>query len=114
MKSFFGVLPSIFVSFLITAMIIASFAAVAVIGDDGGKAMGFDSESGVFWVFGEEYVVSPRFLSVAKDLYSFNETFLGKNMKTLLDNTLIFCTEYVKDAFGIVYGVSKALLNNCV
>ena len=106
-------MPRFFAAFAITAIIIASFAAISFLGDDG-NALQFNSESGTFTVFGEEYIISPAFASAAKSLYDFNGVFLGRTVKTALDNTLLFCTEFVTNALRLVYGMSEAIINNCV
>jgi hypothetical protein len=111
MKKYISALPHFFTAFLITSIIIASFAAISVIGEDK-KAIDFNSDSGIFTVFGNEYVISTDFLKAIKAIYDFNGTFLGKNIKNALDRALLFCTEFITDAFKIMYGISESVLNN--
>ncbi len=113
MKAFLKTSYTFLTAFVITGIVIAAIAAAATLGDDD-KVLYFEEETRTMFFFGNEYVVSPRFITAVQGLFDCNKVFLGEHGLSLAKKAVSFPIEYVGSLFSLIFGVFEGIIKNSV
>ena len=113
MKAFLKTAYTFLCAFAITAIVIAAIAATATLGDDD-RALYFEKETKTLHFFGQEYVVSPRFVTGAQALFDCNKVFLGEYGLKIAKKAVSFPIEYIGNVLSLMFGIFEGIIKNSV